>query len=86
MKRRTLAKELCDNGRVEVNGRTAKAGTEVQIGDLLSIRYGSRIMKVKIEKIVEQVRKEQAGDLYQILGEERIAGTVDKSFDEEDDL
>ncbi len=86
VKRRTLAKELCDNGRVEVNGRTAKAGTEVQIGDSLSIRYGSRITNVKIAKIVEQARKEQAGELYQILGEERIIGTVDKAFDEEDDL
>lgn len=86
VKRRTLAKELCDGGRVEVNGRTAKAGTEVQIGDLLKIRYGSRIMSVKVEKILEQARKEQAGELYRVLGEERISGSADQAFDEEDDL
>jgi ribosomal 50S subunit-recycling heat shock protein len=86
VKRRTLAKELCDSGRVEVNGRPAKAGTEIQIGNLLKIRYGSRIMNVKVEKIVEQVRKEHAAELYQVLGEERIVGMTDTAFDEGDDL
>ena len=84
VKRRTLAKELCDSGRVEVNGRVAKAGTEVQTGDLLKVRYGSRILRVRVEKIAEQVRKEQAAELYQVLEEERIAGIAEKAFDDDD--
>lgn len=85
VKRRTLAKELCDSGRVQVNGRVAKAGTDVQVGDELTIRFGSRVATVKIEKIVEQARKEQAGELYQVLGEERIHGKQATAFDDDDE-
>ncbi len=85
IKRRTLAKEICDGGRVEVNGRVAKAGTEVAVGDTLQIRFGSRKLVVRVEKIAENVRKELAVDLYQIVSEERIAGSRDDD-DEEDGL
>ncbi len=85
VKRRTLAKEVCDAGRVEVNGRVAKAGTEVAVQDKLSIRFGQRTLTVRIDRIVEQTRKEQAAELYTVLGEERRAGTSDGEFDDEDD-
>lgn len=86
VKRRTLAKELCDSGRVEVNGRVAKAGTGIRLGDQLRVRYGSRIMRVVVEKIAEQARKEQASEMYRVLGEERVTGASDKAYDDEDDL
>ncbi|MHB1684574.1 MAG: RNA-binding S4 domain-containing protein [Bacilli bacterium] len=86
VKRRTLAKEICDAGRVEVNGRVAKAGAEVAVLDTLSIRFGHRTLSVRIDRIVEQARKEQAAELYTVLGEDKRAGTSDKAFDDEDDL
>lgn len=85
IKRRTLAKELCDGGRVQVNGRVAKAGTEVQVGDSLEIRFGARRLTVRIEKIAENVRKEQAADLYIVTSEDRSAGAVGDDDDEEDE-
>ncbi|MHB1628191.1 MAG: RNA-binding S4 domain-containing protein [Bacilli bacterium] len=85
VKRRTLAKEICDAGRVEVNGRVAKAGAEVAVQDTLSIRFGQRTLTVRIDRIVEQTRKEQAAELYTVLGEERRAGTSDGALDDEDD-
>jgi ribosomal 50S subunit-recycling heat shock protein len=73
IKRRTLAKELCDAGRVEVAGRVAKAGTEVAVGDVLAIRFGTRRLQVRIEQIVQTVGKAQAAELYTVLKDERQA-------------
>jgi ribosomal 50S subunit-recycling heat shock protein len=85
IKRRTLAKEICDAGRIEVNGRTAKAGTEVQVGDTIRIRFGTRILTVRIAKIAENARKELAVDLYEIVSEERIAGAAKGEYDDDED-
>ena len=73
VKRRTLAKELCDGGRVAVNGRVAKAGTDVEVGHTLQIRYGARKTTVRVEKIAENVRKELAVELYTVLDEVRLS-------------
>lgn len=86
IKRRTLAKELCDSGRVKVAGRVAKAGTEVSVGDLLSIRFGARTMEVRIERIAENVRKEQAAELYTVTRDERIPGAASDDSDDEEDV
>ncbi len=67
IKRRTIAKEACDNGRVMVNDKVAKAGTEVEVGDTISIEFGSRMMKVKITDLVEHVTKESSKELYEVL-------------------
>ncbi|GGH88002.1 ribosomal 50S subunit-recycling heat shock protein [Pullulanibacillus pueri] len=72
IKRRTVAKELADQGRVLVNGRAAKAGTEIQIGDELSIRYGQKNVVVKVTNIQETVKKEEAELLYEVINEEPI--------------
>jgi ribosomal 50S subunit-recycling heat shock protein len=69
IKRRTLAKEVCDQGRVEINDRPAKASSNVKIGDKLSIRFGQKIVVVKVEDIKENPRKEEAATLYQVVGE-----------------
>jgi ribosomal 50S subunit-recycling heat shock protein len=69
IKRRTLAKEVCDQGRVEINDRPAKASSNVKIGDKLAIRFGQKIVVVKVEDIKENPRKEEATTLYQVVGE-----------------
>lgn len=70
IKRRTVAKEACDGGRVSVNGRTAKAGAEVKEGDVLEIRFGSRLGRYQVVAIQETVRKEAAADMYRVLQED----------------
>ncbi len=87
IKRRTLAKEICDSGRVEVNERKAKASTEVNVGDSLTIRFGQRTLTVKIDKIVEQIRKENVLELYSVLQDEKRQGSRDMQYeDDKDDL
>ncbi len=70
IKRRTVAKELADQGRVIVNGRPAKAATEVNPGDVLDIRFGQKTMTVKVTDLKETVKKDEAAELYEILKEE----------------
>ncbi len=67
IKRRTVAKEACDQGRVTVNDRPAKAGTEVSIGDVLNIRFGANEIKIRVTNLNETVRKNEAADMYESL-------------------
>ncbi len=69
IKRRTIAKEACDQGRVLVNGKTAKPGTEVEVGDEIEIIFGSKPMKIKVEKILEHVVKDSYKEMYTIVSE-----------------
>ena len=70
IKRRTVAKEACDGGRVSLNGRVAKAGSEVKEGDTLEIRFGSRLGKYQIATVKETVRKGEAAEMYRVLQED----------------
>ncbi len=70
IKRRTVAKEACDGGRVSLNGRAAKAGAEVKEGDTLEIRFGSRLGRYEVTRIQETVRKEAAAEMYRVLQED----------------
>ncbi len=70
IKRRTVAKEACDGGRVSINGKTAKAGAEVREGDTLEIRFGSRTGRYLITDVKETVRKENAAEMYRVLEED----------------
>ncbi|MDT8715746.1 RNA-binding S4 domain-containing protein [Clostridium sp. 19966] len=73
IKRRTVAKEACEGGRVSINGRTAKAGTDVKEGDTIEIRFANKSLTAKITSISEHVRKEDARNMYEIiLGEEDL--------------
>ena len=65
IKRRTVANEACDAGRVMINGKVAKAGSEVKIGDVIEITFGSGSVKVKVIDIVDSPRKEVAATLYE---------------------
>lgn len=67
IKRRTVAKETCDAGRILVNSKVAKAGTEVNEGDIIEIRYASGSLKAKIVNISEHVLKDNAKDMYEII-------------------
>ncbi|MVB10345.1 S4 domain protein [Caprobacter fermentans] len=69
IKRRTIANEACDAGRVLVNSKPARASYEVKVGDLIEIGLGSRSIRAKVLSISETVGKGQASDLYQILSE-----------------
>lgn len=71
IKRRTVAKDACENGRVSINGKVAKASTEVKENDIIEITFANRVLKGKVVNILEHVRKEDAKDMYIILdGEE----------------
>lgn len=72
IKRRTLAKEICDGGRVLINDKVAKAGSEVNVGDIVMIRFGQKRVTAKIDRIADNVPKDMADTLYTIVKEEAI--------------
>ncbi len=67
IKRRTVANEACDAGRVKVNGNVAKAGTNVKVGDKITINFGNKDVNVEVIAVEETVRKEEAGELYRYI-------------------
>ncbi len=67
IKRRTVANEACDAGRVLANGKTARASYEVKPGDILTISLGNRSLSVKVLSVEENVRKEDAGAMYEAI-------------------
>lgn len=69
LKRRTLAQEACDGGRVSVNGRSVKPSQNVKIGDIVEIAFNSGLVKFEILNIKETVKKEEAENLYRIITE-----------------
>ena len=67
IKRRTVAKDVCSGGKVEINGKVAKAGSEVKVGDKLSIHFGDKVLEVSIKDVKENVRASEASSLYEVL-------------------
>lgn len=67
IKRRTVANEACDAGRVLVNGKAAKASLSVKEGDVIEIQFGTRTVKAEVLNVQETVRKEEAKELYRYL-------------------
>lgn len=67
IKRRTVANEACDAERVMVNGRSAKASTQVKEGDILEIMFGNNPLKVEVLSVKETVKKEEAKEMYKVL-------------------
>ena len=74
IKRRTVANEACDNGRVTLNGRVARASAEVKPGDIIVIAFGNRQTKVEVHAVQENVRKEAAADMFRYLPVDEKAG------------
>ena len=67
IKRRTVANEACDAGRVLVNDKPAKASLKVKPGDIIEIQFGTRTVKVEVLDIKDTTKKEEAGDLFKYL-------------------
>ncbi len=67
IKRRTVANEACDAGRVSVNGRQVKASYDVKVGDVLEIAFGTRTVKAEVLSVAEVVKKDDAALLYRIV-------------------
>lgn len=67
IKRRTIANEACDTGRVSINDRVAKAGTQVKVGDVVKVTFGDKTFSFKILSVAETVKKQDTGLMYEIL-------------------
>ena len=67
IKRRTVANEACDGGRVMINDKPAKASATVKVGDIITISFGNKEVRVRVLDVQETVRKETAGELYEEL-------------------
>ena len=67
IKRRTVANEACDAGRVLVNGKAARASYDVKAGDLLEIRFGERLFRAEVLSVSEYVKKDEAALLYRVV-------------------
>lgn len=72
IKRRTVAKEVCDTGKVLVNGKAAKPGTDVKVGDVIEIQYASGAVKAQVNDILEHVTKAEAEKMYKIISGKEI--------------
>lgn len=69
IKRRTIAKEVSDKGRIEINGKVAKSSSVVKVGDELTLEFGTKILTVRIDKIVDTTKKDEAEQMYSVLKE-----------------
>lgn len=67
IKRRTVANEACDAGRVLINNKPAKASVNVKVGDVITIQFGNKETKVRVLTIQESIRKEDAENMYEFL-------------------
>ncbi|WP_019536411.1 RNA-binding S4 domain-containing protein [Paenibacillus ginsengihumi] len=70
IKRRTVAKDVSEQGRVWINGREAKPSSAVKIGDELTVQFGQKSVTVRVEQLTESTRKEDAAKMYTLLREE----------------
>ena len=67
IKRRSVANDACDNARVMVNGRDAKASYQVKLGDVIEIAFGNRVLRVEVTEVADDVRKSDAAVMYREL-------------------
>ena len=67
IKRRTVANEACDQGRVTVNGNVAKASYDVKVGDVLALRFCEKTLRVEVVRVSEHAGKNEAAELYKVL-------------------
>jgi ribosomal 50S subunit-recycling heat shock protein len=72
IKRRTLAKEVADNGRILVNSRVAKSSTKLSEGDIIEIQFGNKIVLIKVLELKDSTKKEDSQNMFEIIEEKRI--------------
>ncbi|AKP63916.1 ribosome-associated heat shock protein [Levilactobacillus koreensis JCM 16448] len=70
IKRRSVAKEIADKGRIEINGKVAKSSTDVATNDELVIKFGNKTLTVKVNVLLETTKKDDAERMYTIVKEE----------------
>lgn len=69
IKRRTLAKEVADNGRITINNRIAKSSTKVEVDDIISITFGNKVVEIKVKEMLNSTKKEDAQNMFEIVSE-----------------
>ena len=69
LKRRTVAQEACTAGRVDVNGRSAKPGCQLKVGDLVEVHFATASLTFKVKMLKESVKKDEASEMYEIIAE-----------------
>jgi ribosomal 50S subunit-recycling heat shock protein len=69
IKRRSVAKEIADKDRIQINGKTAKSSSQVAVGDELTIHFGNKTMKVSVDDIRDTTKKDEAKNLYTVIEE-----------------
>ena len=72
IKRRSVAKEVSDKGRIKVNGLLAKSSTDLKINDTIEIRFGNKLLTVRVLEMKDSTKKEDAVKMYEIISETRI--------------
>ena len=72
IKRRSVAKEVSDKGRIKVNGILAKSSTDLKINDTIEIRFGNKLLTVRVLEMKDSTKKEDAVKMYEIISETRI--------------
>ena len=72
IKRRSVAKEVADKGRIQINDTIAKSSTTVKVGDVITIQFGNKIVKVRVEALLESTKKEDAKEMFTLLEETRL--------------
>ena len=71
IKRRSVAKDVADKGRIQINGKVAKSSSTVKIGDQLQIQFGNRLVIYKINELHESTKKEDAAKMYTLISDEK---------------
>ena len=71
VKRRQVAKEVSDAGKIEVNDKVAKSSTPIKVGDVLTLHYASRTLVVRITSVVDSTKKQDAVMMYEMVSEHR---------------
>lgn len=80
IKRRSVAKEVADKGRILINGKQAKSSSTVKVGDEMTLQFGNKTVVVRIDKIVETTKKDEAQEMYTIVSETVIPRTDTNPF------
>ena len=75
IKRRSVAKEVADKGRITVQDKVAKSSTEVKVGDIIRIQFGNKTVTVRVDAILDSTRKEDAKEMFTILEEKQVVKT-----------
>ncbi|WP_226002633.1 RNA-binding S4 domain-containing protein [Paenibacillus sp. BJ-4] len=80
IKRRTVAKDVSEQGRVVVNGREAKPSSAVKVGDEITVQFGQKLVTVRVERLADTTRKDEAASMYTLVKEEPIARESDLNW------